>query len=73
MAKNEKTLLEHSVGELHVKYESTCRQLFELKNEYRLNRQLKKPHLLKKTKKDIARILTVAQIMKNQELIGDKK
>ncbi len=72
MAKKEKTLLEHSVSELNVKYENTCRQLFDLKNEYRLNRQLKKPHLLKKTKKDIARILTVAQTKKNQEIIGDK-
>ena len=51
--KKEKTLKEHTLAELGAKYEETRKELFELKNEYRLNRQLKKPHMLKKTKRDI--------------------
>ncbi|MCH9634660.1 MAG: hypothetical protein S4CHLAM7_14130 [Chlamydiae bacterium] len=73
MAKKEKKLSEHSSEELRVKYEEACRDLFNLKNEYRLNRQLKKPHLLNYTKKQIARILTFAKIKQSQETKGEIK
>lgn len=58
MAKKEKKLPELTLEELQVKYDEKAKELFNLKNEYRLNRQLKKPHLLNQTKKEIARILT---------------
>jgi ribosomal protein L29 len=73
MAKmKQKTLKEHTLSELGLKYDETKRELFHLKNEYRLNKQLKKPHMLNRTKKDIARILTEINSKKNLELKGDK-
>ena len=72
MAKKNKTLAEHSLKELQDKYETSCKELFQLKNEYRLNRQLKKPHLLNQTKKEIARILTQVSIKEKQEINGAK-
>lgn len=70
--KKQKTLQEHTQTELEAKYEETAKELFNLKNEYRLNRQLKKPHMLKKTKKDIARILTEIKSKQKQVIKGDK-
>lgn len=71
MAKKEKTLAESSLEELQVKYHEAQKELFDLKNEYRLNRQLKKPHMLKMKKKEIARILTFSN-MKKVQPVGDK-
>lgn len=72
MAKKEKKLNECSLTELQAQYEEKTKHLFELKNEYRLNRQLKKPHMLKATKKEIARILTFAEIQRRAARQGDQ-
>lgn len=67
MAKKEKKLSECTLDELSAKHDEAQKLLFDLKNEYRLNRQLKKPHMLNATKKEIARILTFS----NQKKINN--
>lgn len=65
MAKKEvKKPHEHSVEELKMQCEENSRKLYELKNEYKLNRKLDKPHLLKKYRKDVARALTAINMKK---------
>ena len=58
MGKTE-TLLEKSEEELEQMYGDLCGEIFQLMNELRTSRKLEKPHLLRKTKRDRARVLTI--------------
>lgn len=62
--KEEKKPHEHSIDELKMQCDETSRKLYELRNEYKLNRKLDHPHLLKKYRKDIARALTAINMKK---------
>ena len=56
MKKN--TYIDQSVEELKVAYMDLSRDIFRLKNELRLTRKIEKPHLVKETKRNRARVLT---------------
>lgn len=64
--KKEKEIHEHTVEELVVKHEELSKKLYNLKNEYKINRKIDKPHLFNAYKKDIARVLTAIRISKNE-------
>lgn len=67
MAKSkEKKITECSVEELKLKYTEASKSLYELRNEYKLNRKLDKPHLLRKYRKDMAKALTEINAQKLQ-------
>jgi len=50
---------DQSVEQLEVVHEDLRKALFGLRNERRETGQVDKPHLLKTTRRDIARLLTV--------------
>ncbi len=54
-----KDLRDQSVVELEAIYEDSCKKLFELNNQFRSQKKREKPHEIKHTRKDIARLLTV--------------
>ena len=54
-----KDLRDQSLEELEAIYDDSCKKLFVLTNEFKSQKKLEKPHLLKNVRKDIARILTV--------------
>lgn len=58
MAKRNKEFKDQSVLELQTAAKDLGRELFLLRSELSVNRKLEKPHLLKKTRKDRARVLT---------------
>lgn len=47
-----------SVDELRALYHDLSKEIFEFRNEIRINRKLEKPHALRKKKKDRARVMT---------------
>ena len=53
-----KDLINQSEEDLKGTYNDLCREIFELKNEQRVSRNIEKPHLVKEKKKDRARVLT---------------
>ena len=65
--KKEKQPQEHTIVELKAQCEEMSRKLYDLKNEYKLNRKLDQPHLLKKYRKDIARALTAINMKKSEK------
>ncbi len=54
-----KDLRDQSVDELEAIYEDACKTLFILVNQAKAVKKVEKPHEIKNTRKDIARILTV--------------
>lgn len=65
MAKKKKVELESlTVAELQVMSTSLGREIFDLRNALSMQRKLEKPHLLKATRKQRARVLT--QVTKKQ-------
>lgn len=60
----EKKINEHTIEELYLQCEESSKKLFAVRNEYKLNRKLDKPHLLKKYRKDRARALTAINMKK---------
>ena len=54
-----KDLRDQRQEELQATYEESCKKLFELNNEFHSKKKREKPHELKHTRKDIARLLTV--------------
>jgi len=54
-----KDLRNEAKEELQAMALELAREIFELKNELKLNRKLEKPHLLTQKKKDRARVLTI--------------
>lgn len=49
---------DQSVEELKALYQDLSKEIFEFKNEVSINRKLEKPHMVKKKKRDRARVLT---------------
>lgn len=62
-----KELRDQSLPELELSYQDSCRKLFALRNQAKMQKKLDKPSDIKNTRKDIARILTVITQKKRQE------
>lgn len=62
-----KVLREQSVEELTAQCRDFSKQLFQLRNEMKVTRKMEKPHLVRQTRKDRARIMT---ILRERELAG---
>jgi large subunit ribosomal protein L29 len=54
-----KDLQDQTINELEATLSDNRRKLFDMINEKRQAKKAEKPHLIKETKKDIARMLTV--------------
>lgn len=52
-------LKDQSVEELKALFHDLAKEIFEMKNELKMTKKLEKPHLLRKKKKDRARVLTL--------------
>lgn len=50
---------EMSSEELEAEYSEKCKELFQLRNQFKHDKKLEKPHLISHTKREIARLLTV--------------
>jgi large subunit ribosomal protein L29 len=50
---------EQSVEELKVIFKDLSKEIFDLTNELAITRKIEKPHLLRKKKRDRARVLTI--------------
>lgn len=59
MATKVKEYRDQSMDELEVAKDELGRKLFELRNAKQANKKVEQPHLLRDTKKEIARLLTV--------------
>ena len=59
MAKKEKNLRDLSVDELKALGLDLERKVFDLRNQLSMNRKLEKSHLLKATRREKARVLTI--------------
>lgn len=59
MAKKEKNLRDLSVEELKALSLDLERKVFDLRNQLSMNRKLEKSHLLKATRREKARVLTI--------------
>lgn len=59
MAKKEKNLTDLSVEELKAMSRDLERKVFDLRNQLSMNRKLEKSHLLKATRRENARVLTI--------------
>jgi len=57
--KKAKEFRDMSVEELESTYSDQCKELFQLKNQLKHDKKLEKPHTIKQSKKEIARLLTV--------------
>lgn len=57
--KKAKEFRDLSVEELEATYHDSRAALFQLLNEKKQSKQFEKPHRIKETKKEIARLLTV--------------
>jgi large subunit ribosomal protein L29 len=55
----EQKLRDLSINELEANYEDERKKLFKLVNEKRQTKQFEKPHRIKQTRKQIARLLTI--------------
>lgn len=49
---------DQSVEELRALYHDISKELFDLRSEVSINRKLEKPHVVKRKKRDRARVLT---------------
>ena len=54
-----KELRDLSMLELRALYNESARKLYDLKNELKYQKKCEQPHLMKLTRKTIARILTI--------------
>jgi len=59
-------LRDKSTQELEVLLDELNKQLFSLRNENSVQRKLEKPHLMKETKREKARVLT---LLREEELL----
>ncbi|NGX39629.1 MAG: 50S ribosomal protein L29 [Chlamydiae bacterium] len=50
---------DQSVEELKALFRDLSKEIYDLKNEFSMTRKIEKPHLLKKKKRDRARVLTL--------------
>jgi large subunit ribosomal protein L29 len=60
-----KELRTQSKEELKALYQDLSKELFQLRNEMKMTRKIEKPHLVRSTKKDRARVMTV---LREQEI-----
>lgn len=63
-----KDLRQEAVEELQAMAEEIEREIFEIRNELKMNRKIEKPHLLKEKRKDRARILTIMTEKKRERV-----
>lgn len=61
-----KELRDQTLDELEANYEDSCKKLFELNNQFRAQKKREKPHEIKHTRKDIARLLTIIAEKRSQ-------
>lgn len=54
-----KDLRDLSLEDLEFQCNELSRELFELKNEMKVNRKMERPHMVRQKKKDRARVMTV--------------
>lgn len=54
-----KEFKDQSVEELRAIYHDLSRDIFDMKNEISTTRKIEKPHLIRKKKRDRARVLTL--------------
>lgn len=59
MAKKADKYRDQSLEELEAAHYDLSKELFKLRNEKQVNRKMEQPHLLRDTKREIARVLTV--------------
>ncbi|MBN2478617.1 MAG: 50S ribosomal protein L29 [Parachlamydiales bacterium] len=59
-------LLDKSDDQLESRLPEIDKELFNLRNELKINHKLEKPHLLRALKKERARILTIQTIRKGK-------
>ena len=52
-------LRDQSSEELKARYQDLSKELFQLRNEFKVTRKSEKPHLLRAKKKDRARVMTI--------------
>lgn len=50
---------DQTVEELKALHYDMSKKIYEMKNELRITRKIDKPHLIRKTKRDRARVLTL--------------
>ena len=62
-----KTLRSQTQEELRMLYQDLSREIYGLRNERNVTRQVEKPHLLRMKKKDRARVMTV---LREKEMTG---
>lgn len=62
-----KDLRDQSLDELEAIYDESCKKLFELINLYKTQKKREKPHEIKHTRKDIARLLTIMTEKRRQD------
>jgi len=65
--KKAKDLRDQSEEELEATYQESCKQLFELNNQFKSQKKREKPHEIKHVRKDIARLLTVMTEKRRQQ------
>ena len=56
-----------SSEELDLEFENLKKQLFELRNQDKLEKNIEKPHLLKRVKRDTARVFTIRKEKETQQ------
>ena len=49
---------DQSVEELRAQYHDLSKEIYDLRSEVSINRKLEKPHMVKRKKRDRARVLT---------------
>lgn len=54
-----KEFRDQSIEELQALHHDLSQEIYEMKNEISMTRKIEKPHLLRKKKRDRARILTL--------------
>lgn len=54
-----KEFRDQSAEELKALYKDLSKELFQLRNEMKVTRKMEKPHLMRLTKKDRARVMTI--------------
>lgn len=60
-----KDLRDQTVEELQATLIDTKKELFELKNEIKVNKKIEKPHQLSEKRRNVARLMTIMNEKKN--------
>lgn len=65
-----KDLRDQTVEELQATLIDTKKELFELKNEIKVNKKIEKPHQLSEKRRNVARLMTIMNEKKTQSARG---